>query len=71
MVPTDVIFFSSMGQIREYLGSSPEKNIANQKLNIYMSTDFALESSGFDPVEKLQSVDYVVLILYKMEINLL
>lgn len=70
-MPTDVIFFSSTGQIREYLGSSPEKNIANQKLNIYMSADFAHESSGFDPVEKLQSVDYVVLILYKMEINLL
>lgn len=51
-MPTDVIFFSSMGQIKEYLGSFPEKNIANQKLSIYMSTDFALESSGFDPVER-------------------
>lgn len=60
-----------MGQIREYFGSSPEKNIANQKLNIYMSAGFALESSGFDPVEKLQSVDYVVLIIYNMEKNLL
>lgn len=49
--------FSRMGQIREYLGSSHENNIANHKLNIYMSADFVLESSGFDPVEKLQSVD--------------